>query len=79
LGLRIMVLRVDFSIFAAVTCLWTLVSGLLLPAKGPTSGLVPRDYTKVIIYDGALLFASAVSFGLVRVTAISSEILMTDI
>jgi len=42
----------------------TPVGGLLLPAKGPTSGLVPRDYTKVIIY---FCFACAVGFGLIRI------------
>ena len=48
----------------------TPVGGLLLPARASMSGLVARDYTKVIVYDGALLLGSAFSIGLVRVSEV---------
>lgn len=44
----------------------TPVGGLLLPQK-QSSSLYPTDYTRIIVYDGALLLGSAMSVGLVRV------------
>ena len=48
----------------------TPVGGLLLPRK-LSSSLHPSDYTRIIVYDGALLLGSAMSVGLVRVCLFS--------
>jgi hypothetical protein len=48
----------------------TPVGGLLLPAGRSYGMLGPTEYTKVIIFDGALLLGSAMSVGLVRVLSV---------
>jgi hypothetical protein len=45
----------------------TPVGGLLLPPREEYVSLAAKDYTRIIVYDGALLLGSAVSVGLVRV------------
>lgn len=45
----------------------TPVGGLLLPPREQYASLAATDYTRIIVYDGALLLGSAVSVGLVRV------------
>src|SRR5271154_6525217 len=45
----------------------TPIGGLLLPGRQSSNGLVATDYTKIIVFDGALLLGSAISIGLVRV------------
>jgi hypothetical protein len=51
----------------------TPVGGLLLPPREHYAALAAMDYTKIIVYDGALLLGSAVSVALVRVSIVSRK------
>src|SRR5271169_4549858 len=48
----------------------TPVGGLLLPGGQSYGMLAPTEYTKIIVFDGALLLGSAMSVGLVRVLSV---------
>jgi hypothetical protein len=52
----------------------TPVGGLLLPGGRSHGMLSPTEYTKIILFDGALLLGSAMSVGLVRVCFVWSKI-----
>jgi hypothetical protein len=54
----------------------TPVGGLLLPSRDTTSVLATKDYTSLILYDGALLMGSAFSIGLVRACAFSIALMI---
>jgi len=54
--------------------LGTPVGGLLLPGGRSYGMLSPTEYTKVILFDGALLLGSAMRVGLVRVFFVRSKI-----
>jgi hypothetical protein len=52
----------------------TPVAGLLLPGERSYGMLSPTEYTKLILFDGALVLGSAMSVGLVRVCFVRSKI-----
>jgi len=52
----------------------TPVGGLLLPGGRSYAMLAPTEYTKIIVFDGALLLGSAMSVGLVRVCSVRRKI-----
>ena len=51
------------------------VGGLLLPEGHSYGMLAPTEYTKIIVFDGALLMGSAVSVALVRVRVVVGKVI----